>query len=141
CRRSACLLAERRDDAAQLEMQLLHAPGQAHRPPAVAEVAFQLAQDGRGRERRELEPAAGIEPLDGLEQADQRDLHEVVARLAAVREAGGEEVRERSVVPDELVAQTAVAGAAVGSEARVDACAAPNALVPASHPTSRPSAA
>ena len=60
--------------------------GTRHRPAAVAEVALELAGDGRRRERRELQPAIGLEPLDRLEQTDERDLAQVVGRLAAVRE-------------------------------------------------------
>ena len=59
-------------------MQLLHPAGHAHRPPAVAEVALELADDGGRRERRELEAAIGFEALDRLEQADERDLAQIV---------------------------------------------------------------
>src|SRR6266508_4491574 len=81
---------------------------------------LQLAEDGRGGEGRELEATGGIEALDRLEQSDERDLDEVVARLATVREPAGEEVGQRGVFLDELVAHGAVAGAAVNLEAMVD---------------------
>jgi hypothetical protein len=67
-------------------VQLLHATGHAHGPPAVAEVPLELAGDGRRRERRELQPAIGLEPLDRLEEPDERDLAQVVRGLTAVRE-------------------------------------------------------
>ena len=84
--------------------------------PVVAEVALELTGDRRRGERRELEPAVGFEALDRLEQADERDLAEVVGGLAAVREAAGEELGEAHVLLHELVAQRAVAGAAVLGE-------------------------
>ena len=68
------------------------------------------------RERRELQPAVGLEALDRLEQSDQRHLAEVVGGLAAVRESSGEELGETHVLLDQLVAQVAVARAAVLGE-------------------------
>ena len=65
---------------------------------------------GRGR----------VEALDRLQQADQRDLAEVVERLAAVREPPGEELGEAHVLLDELVAQRAVTCPAVLDESPVD---------------------
>ena len=79
--------------------------GHAHRPAAVAEVTLQLTGDRRRGERRELQAPVGLEALDRLEQSDQRDLAQVVGRLAAVREAAGEELGEAHVLLDELVAQ------------------------------------
>ena len=64
------------------------------------------------------EPAVGLEALDRLEQADERDLAEVVERLAAVREAADEELGEAHVFLDELVPQVAIARAAVFDELR-----------------------
>src|SRR6266540_2085640 len=81
-RRPALLLAESADDATELEMQLLHASRHPDGPPAVAEVSLQLPQDRRGGEGRELEAAGGVEALDRLEQADERDLDQVVAHRA-----------------------------------------------------------
>ena len=85
--------------------------------PLVAEVALELAHDGRRRERGELQPAVGFEALDRLQQADERDLAEVVERLAPVREAPCEELGEPHVLLDELVAEHAVAGSPVLDEA------------------------
>src|SRR5439155_8210624 len=124
-RRAPLLLAERRDDAAQLEVELLHTTRHTDCPSAVPEVPLQLAEDRRGGERRELEPPIGIETLDRLEQAHQRHLNEVVAWLAAIREAAGEEVRQRGVLLDELVAHAPVAGAAIDAEPFVDGLVAP----------------
>src|SRR5437588_72012 len=124
-RRAPLLLAERRDDAAQLEVELLHTTRHTDRPSAVPEVPLQLAEDRRGGERGELESPIGVETFDRLEQAHQRNLHEVVARLAPIRKAAREEVRERGVLLDELVANAPVAGAAVEAESLVDGLVAP----------------
>ena len=103
----------------------MHAARHADGPATVPEVPLQLAEDrGRG-ERRELEAPTRVEALDGLEQADQRDLDEVVALLAAIGEAAGEEVREWGVLLDELVPQTTVSRPPVAREAFVEALLAP----------------
>ena len=86
-RRPPVLLAECRHDPAELEVQLLHAARHADGPATIAEVPLQLAEDRRGGERRELQAPIRVEALDGLEQADQGDLDEVVALLAAIGEA------------------------------------------------------
>ena len=54
--------------------------------------------------------------LYGLEHAEQRDLDQVVERLALVGEALGAVQRQPAVVLDELVAQPAVAGGPVAPE-------------------------
>src|SRR5688500_11535696 len=119
-RRPAHLLAQQGDHATELEMELLDAPRHSHRPALIAEVPLQLPDDrGRG-ERRELQAAFGIEPLDRLQQAEQGDLYEVLVRLPAVGEAPGEELRERDMVLDQLVPQAPVAGAPVLAETLVE---------------------
>ena len=67
------------------QVELLDAPGHPDRPPLVAEVALQLADDGGGGEGGELEPSARVEALDGLDQAERRHLDEVVEGLAPVQ--------------------------------------------------------
>ena len=49
------------------EVQLLHPAGHPHRPALVAEVALELADDGRGGEGRELEAPLGVEAVDRLD--------------------------------------------------------------------------
>src|SRR5260370_17394377 len=49
---------------------------------------------GQGGESRELVTEVRIEPLDGLDQPEVADLHDVVQRLAAVLELAGQEVDE-----------------------------------------------
>src|SRR5262249_60073238 len=108
--RPAELLTEPGHDPAQLEVQLLDSPRHADGPTSVAEVALELAENGRSRERRELETPAGIESFHRLEEPNQRDLDQVVDRLTAVRETAGEKVRQRRVLLDELIATATIAG-------------------------------
>ena len=103
----------------------MHPARHADGPATIPEMALQLAEDRGGGKRRELEAPARIEALDGLEQADEGDLDEVVALLTAIREAAGEEVRERGVLLDELVPQATVARPSVAREALVEALLAP----------------
>ena len=58
-------------------------------PGAVAEVALELAEDGRDRERAERRAARGIEAIDGLDETEPGDLLEVLERLAACACSGG----------------------------------------------------
>src|SRR5262249_9737342 len=104
-RGAAELLGQRGHGAVELEVGLLHASRHPHRPAAVAEVALQLAEDGRCRERRELEAPFGLEALDGLQEADEGDLAQVVERLPAIRETSREELAQPYVYLDEAVAQ------------------------------------
>ena len=61
------------------ELEVLDRPWHVDRPAVVAEVALDLADDGRHGERREREPTIGIEPVDRLQQAEGRHLLQVVA--------------------------------------------------------------
>src|SRR6185312_9631950 len=70
----------------------------------VAEVTQQLADDRRLGERREAVPALGVETVDGLDQAERGDLHEVVERLVAAAIAACERARERQVLGDQRLA-------------------------------------
>jgi hypothetical protein len=62
-------------------------------------------------------PEFGIESLDRLQHSEDRDLFEVVERLAAIREPACQRSRQRHVLLDELVAQRAVSTSAVRTEA------------------------
>ena len=94
------LVAARRD----LGLKLLHPSGHPHGPRAVAEVALDLAQDGRRRVRGELDVSGDVEPIHGLDQPDGAHLHEIVDGLAAVAVAAGEMLDEGQVHRDQLVA-------------------------------------
>ena len=70
--------------------QLLESPRDLDGPPLVAEVPLQLADNRRRGIGGELDLAAGVEAVDGLDEADRADLDEVVDRLAAVTEPARE---------------------------------------------------
>src|SRR3954452_4854702 len=94
-RRAAELARERLAGAHDARAELLDVARDAQHPTAVAEVALQLAGDRRHGERREPHVARDVEAVDGLQQAERRDLLEVVQRLALAGVATGEAPRER----------------------------------------------
>ena len=95
--------------ARELEAAVLQPARDMQRPGLVAEVALELAEDGRHREAGELGAATGLEAVDRLDEPDAGDLDEVVERLLAVAVAAGELACEREVALDQLVAQPRVA--------------------------------
>jgi hypothetical protein len=72
-------------------------------------VALDLARDVRGGEGGELDAALDVEAVDGLDEADGADLHEIVEGLAAVRVAAGDVPHERHHALDEHAAGFKVA--------------------------------
>src|SRR5262249_22326471 len=119
-RRTRQPLRQRSDRGTDRENPLLELTRHPHSPRRVAEVAPKLAEDSRRRESRERHAALGIEALDRLQQADRRDLQQVVVGDAAVPVTAGEMVRDAEVALDQLVAECAVTRAAVLVEVRVD---------------------
>src|SRR5437764_269353 len=83
------------DEPRELQLELLHAARDAHRPRLVAEVALDLAEDRGGGIGREADLAREVEAVDRLHDPDAGDLHEVVERLAAARVAAGQGPRQR----------------------------------------------
>ena len=96
-------------DAVDLDRQLLQVARHAHRPALVAEVALELAEDRRHRERRERRLARRVEAVDRLQQAERRDLDEVVELLAAALVAPRELARQRQEALHELLARGRIA--------------------------------
>ncbi len=92
------------------EPQLLEPARHADRPATVAEVPLDLADDRGSGVGRELHPAAGVEPVDRLDQADGADLEQVVERLTPVEEPPGEVLHEGQVQRHQLAAQLAPLG-------------------------------
>jgi hypothetical protein len=97
------------DGALDLERHLLQVARHAHRPGAVAEVALDLAEDRRDRVAGERHLAGGVEAVDGLDEAQRRDLDEVVHRLVGALVAPRELPGQRQVTLDQRVAQRRVA--------------------------------
>src|SRR4051794_21283656 len=120
-RRAAVARGQLLDRSGEGEHALLVAAGHLHRPRVVAVVALQLADDGRDRVRGELATALGVEALDRAQQADARDLDEVVERLGAAAVAARQAAGERHEALDELVAGGEVAEARVAAEQALDA--------------------
>src|SRR4051812_24395914 len=102
--RTAELVRELVACAGDLQLELLHAAGHAHRPGLVTEVALDLTQDGGRRVGREAHLAIEIEAVDRLHDPDAGDLHEVVDRLAAAGVAPGEGAGQWQHLLGELVA-------------------------------------
>src|SRR4029077_9004432 len=90
---------------------LLQAPRHPDRPGAVAEVATDLAGDGRRGEGAELVLQGRIEAFDGLDEAHEADLLDVLQGLAAVGETASDEVHQVAVQLHQAIADPPVAGA------------------------------
>src|SRR5205085_3588017 len=90
--------------------RLLETPRHLDRPALVAKVALDLTDDRRRGKGREFESTLRLEALDRLEEADVADLHDVLQRLAAVRELPGQ--KEHQVVEqlDQLLTALGVFG-------------------------------
>ncbi len=91
-------------------MELLEAARKADRRSLVPEVTLDLARHCQSREGRELKPEVGVEALDGFDETEVADLHDVVQGLAAVLELSGEEVHEIVIRIDELLADAFLLG-------------------------------
>src|SRR6185436_21158479 len=84
-RRPAELAGERLAGADDARAELLDLAGDAEHPAAVAEMALELAGDRRNGERREADVARDVEAIDRLQEAERRDLLEILERLALAR--------------------------------------------------------
>ena len=81
-------------------------------PRGVAEEALDLADDVGDGEGGELVLEGDVEAVDGLDQADRADLHDVVHLLGAAAEAARGVAHQRQVHLDERVARVLVVGGA-----------------------------
>ena len=107
-RRAAELATHLLTHPVDLDRQLLEVARYAHRPALVTEVTLELAEDGGDGEGRERGLAGGIEALDRLQQAERRDLDQVVEGFAGPLVAAGELARERQEALDERLARAGV---------------------------------
>src|SRR5690606_35386456 len=92
------------------ELELLQPARHPDRPALVPEVTLDLTDDRRGGVGGELHPAAQVEPVDRLDQADRRDLSEIVEPFASVAEPAGEVLDERHVEFHQLVTNSLTPG-------------------------------
>ena len=83
-------------------------------------MAFELAQDGGGGERRELGPPGEVETLDRFQQADQGHLVEVVDVLAPLDEPVGQRPGQALVGGNDEIKGGLVARVVVGGQGLVD---------------------
>src|SRR5262249_55882025 len=115
-RRALELGAHVLDQAGEHLVQLLEPTWHVHGPGAVAEVALDLADDGRDGIRPEEDAALQVEAVDRLDQADRRDLDEVVELLAAAGVAARDRAREGEIGLEELAARRRVPALVVRGE-------------------------
>jgi len=114
------LLGELGGAAGDLGDTFLQAAVHVHGPGPVPEVPADLAEDGRSRVRGELEAATGVEPVDGLDQADRPGLEQVVERLAAAVVPAGDVADQRQVPLDEHGPQSIPLGTGLGQFGQAD---------------------
>ena len=95
-------------NALDAHRELLHGPGDADRPTAIAESRLSSPSDRRERERRERQSAVRIEAVDGVQQADRRDLLEIV-RVTPAAVLASQLARQRQIALRQRVARRRVA--------------------------------
>ena len=98
------LIAELGFCSLDFQHQLLQTARQVDRRSLVAEVALELAEDGRHGKRRESNPKIGIEAVYGLDQGETCDLKQVVERLRRTRVAAGKLAGQREMPANQLIA-------------------------------------
>src|SRR5579875_4080663 len=96
-RRASLTLCEVADGLGERELEFLQPARYPDRPALVAEMPLDLAHDGGRGIRGELHAPIQVEPVGGLDQADGRDLREVVEPLAPVTEPPCEVLDEGKV--------------------------------------------
>ncbi len=98
-----------RDRLVHLGHAIVQAARHAHRPDAVAEVALELAEDRRRGKGGEGSSAVGFETVDRVDEAEARNLEEVVERLAGAAVTQRQVLREGEVAAHQLLAGGLVA--------------------------------
>src|SRR5260370_27418784 len=88
----------------QGQLEFLPPPRAADRPALVREMPLDLPDDGRRGAGGELDAAAELEPVEGLDQPDRGHLGQVVEPLAPVPEPARQVLDERQVQLHELAA-------------------------------------
>src|ERR1700733_5744930 len=101
CGRAAFALRQLADRLGERQLELLQPPRHPDGPALVPEVPLDLADDGGRGVGGELHAALEVEPVDGLDQPDGRDLGEIVKPLAPVAEPARQVLHERQVQLDQ----------------------------------------
>jgi len=78
-----------------LQAQFLQPARNADRPGPVAEVPFELADDRGNGEVAEIDAPLGLEPVHGLDHADDGHLDQIVGGLTAPGVAARQPARQR----------------------------------------------
>src|SRR5215207_9175983 len=115
--------------------ELLQATGDPHRSTLVTEVAFDLAEDVRGRVGGELDLPVYIEAVHRLDQADGGDLDQIVQRLPATCELAGQKLGQGKLLLDDPLAGVLVTVLVIAHEQAPRARFVRSAIAPA-HETS-----
>ena len=108
--RALQLLGQLGDRFLDLGHAVVQAARHPHGPDPVAEVAFELAEDGRRGEGAEGDAAVGVEAVDGVDQGEAGDLQEVVEGLAGAPVAARQAFGEVDVPAHQLLADRRIAG-------------------------------
>jgi len=80
-----------------------------NRPAQIPEVALELAEDGRNRERGERGPPAGVEAVYCLDQTQARDLQKIIERLVRAAVAPRQLACERQKALNQLLTSAGIA--------------------------------
>ena len=102
--------------ATHRERALLKVARDVQRPPLVAEVPLQLAQDGGCRKARELRAAIRVEAIDRFDQPEARHLEQVVKGLVRVDVTPRKIPRQRETSLHQLFPRCKVAGPVVADQ-------------------------
>ena len=97
---------------------LLEGARQPQLPDPVAEVAAKLAEDRRRRVGDEAVAALGVEAVERLDQAEARDLDQVLELLGGAAVAKREGARQGQEAPDQLLLKRGSRVSRSGGEAR-----------------------
>src|SRR3954447_18605260 len=110
------LCLERVGRARDRDHAILQIARDVHGPRAIAVVALDLPCDGGYRVRGERPPALPVEAVNRLDEADTRDLEDVVEGLVAAHVARGQAAGQRHEALDEHPAPARVAPVGVAGE-------------------------
>src|SRR3954452_23681541 len=109
------LCGQRFGGRVEAQRALLDVAGNPNRPAVVAEVAFELAEDGGDGEAGEGGSARCVEALDRLQQPERGYLVQVV-EIGSSAIAAGEVTGERQVASEHGIPAAGIAASAIAGE-------------------------